>query len=134
STTSTRSSMTTGLKTVNSLLGPRTAQTTMPACECLTGGARSTAPNVAQSPSGAWMSWLDTLSASVPETATEGIALAVASALASIAGELSADQEAESTAGESATTRAAASSGGLTEPIVMARKPFKLTVAANVLE
>ena len=87
STTSTRSSMTTGLKTLNSLLGPLTSQTTMPACECLTGGARSTAPNVEQSSSGAWMSWLDTLSASVPETATEGIVLAVTSALASIAGE-----------------------------------------------
>ena len=133
STTSTASSTTTALRTLNSLLGPITSQTTMPKCGCLLGGPSSPAPSVAPSSSDEWAKWLHTLSASVPATATEGIALAVASALAQVAGELSDAPAEASSAAPTATTGAAASRSAF-EPVIMARKPFKGTVAANVLE
>lgn len=133
STTSTASSTTIGLRTLSSLLGPLTSQTTMPECGCLLGGQTSPAPSVESPSSDEWASWLHTLSASVPETATEGIALAVASALASIADELSADQEGASSVGQTATTGVDERRSSL-EPIVMARKPLTGTIASNVLE
>lgn len=133
STTSTRSSTTTGLRTLNSLLGPLTSQTTTPACDCLTHGPRSSASNAANSSPVEWWSWLHILSASVPETAIEGIALAAASALAHLADDLSGGQEAGSSAPQPATTGAAANSSPAFEPIVVARKPLVGTVAANVL-
>ena len=133
STTSTASSTTTALRTLNSLLGPITSQTTMPKCGCLLGGPSSTAPSVALSSSDEWARWLHTLSASVPATATEGIALAVASALAQVAGELSDAPAGASSATQTATTGAAASRSAF-EPIVLARKPLaEKTVARNVL-
>ena len=132
STTSTASSTTTALRTLSSLLGPITSQTTMPRCGCLLAGPSSPAPSAASSSSDEWAKWLHTLSASVPATATEGIALAVASALASIADELSDAQAAASSAARTATTEAAASRSAF-EPVVVARKPFKGTLAANVL-
>lgn len=133
STTSTASSTTTALRTLNSLLGPITSQTTMPKCGCLLGGPSSPAPSVASSSSDEWARWLHTLSASVPATATEGIALAVASALAQVAGERSDAQAEASSAPPTATTGAAASRSAF-EPVVVARKPFPGTVANNVLE
>ena len=133
STTSTASSTTTALRTLNSLLGPITSQTTMPKCGCLLGGPSSPAPSVASSSSDEWARWLHTLSASVPATATEGIALAVASALAQVAGELSDAPAGASSATQTATTGAAASRSAF-EPIVLARKPLaEKTVARNVL-
>lgn len=132
STTSTASSTTTALRTLNSLLGPITLQTTMPKCGCLLGGPSSPAPSVASSSSDEWARWLHTLSASVPATATEGIALAVASALAQVAGELS-DAQAEASSASSTATTGAAASRSAFEPVVVARKPFKGTVASNVL-
>ena len=133
STTSTASSTTTALRTLNSLLGPITSQTTMPKCGCLLGGPSSPAPSVASSSSDEWARWLHTLSASVPATATEGIALAVASALAQVAGELSDAPAGASSATQTATTGAAASRSAF-EPVVLARKPLaEKTVARNVL-
>jgi len=133
STTSTASSTTTALRTLNSLLAPITSQTTMPPCGCLHAGQPSSAQNVKQGSTGEWTSWLGTLRRSVPETATEGIALSVSSALASIAAELSSGPEAESSAGPTAITGAPGRVSPASEPIVVARKPFAGTVAANVL-
>jgi DNA modification methylase len=133
STTSTRSSTTTGLRILNSLLAPITSATTMPRCWCLTSGQTSHAKSAGRVSDVEWENWLHTLSASAPESATEGIALAVASALADTAASLSDDQAAESSALPSATTAAPASGSPAFEPIVVARKPLVGTVAANVL-
>lgn len=132
-TTSTASSTTTALRTLNSLLAPITSPTTMPACGCLHGGLSSAAESAASGSSDAWARWTATLSRSVPETATEGIALAASSALASIAADLLSDPGAESSADPTATTRAAGRVSPAREPIVVARKPLSGTVAANVL-
>ena len=132
STTSTASSTTTALRTLNSLLAPITSQTTMPPCGCLLGGLGSTAESAESSSTDEWASWLHTLSASAPESATEGIALAAASVCAQVAESLSADLGAGSSAAPTATTGADAS-GNRFEPVVVARKPLSGTVAANVL-
>jgi hypothetical protein len=133
STTSTKSSTTTGLRILNSLLAPITSPTTMPACECLHGGPSSPAPNVASDSNGDWSKWTHTLSASVPESVSYATASAVHNALASIADELSTAQEAASTADPTATTRAASNAARPAfEPVVVARKPLSGTVAANV--
>jgi site-specific DNA-methyltransferase (adenine-specific) len=76
---------------------------------------------------------MHTLSASVPESAIDGIALVVASALAPIAASLSGDQAAASSADPTATTEADARNSVSHEPIVVARKPLVGTVAGNVL-
>jgi hypothetical protein len=145
-TTSTKSSMTTGLRILNSLLAPLTSQITMPACECLRRGRSSAAPSVESSSSADWSNWLHTLSRSVPESVTESTARAVESALAAIAAEVSADQAADDSALVSATTSTGTrTAGGISapiggssaafEPVVVARKPLAAgTVAANVLE
>jgi DNA modification methylase len=133
STTSTVSSTTTALRTLNSLLAPITSPTTTPACGCLHGGPSSAAPSAASGSSDAWSSWLDTLSRSVPETATEGIALAASSALASIAADLSSGPAAASSADPAATARADERRSPAREPIVVARKPLASTVVGNVL-
>ena len=133
STTSTASSTTTALRTLSSLLAPITSQTTMPPCGCLLGGPASTAASAGSSSTDEWASWLHTLSASAPESATEGIALAAASVCAQVAESLSVDLGAGSSAAQTATTGADASSSPAFEPIVVARKPLSGTVAANVL-
>lgn len=107
----------------------------MPACECLTAGQSSYAPNAESNSSAGWANWLHTLSASAAGTVIETTAVAVCNALVSIVDSLSIDQAAASTALPTATTRAELSSGRPSfEPIVVARKPFKGTVAANVQE
>ena len=133
STTSTESSTTTGLRTLKSLLAPITSQTTMPRCGCLVDGGQSSAANAASTSSDEWSNWMHTLSASVPESAIDGIALVVASALAPIAASLSGDQAAASSADPTATTEADARNSVSHEPIVVARKPLVGTVASNVL-
>jgi hypothetical protein len=132
-TTSTASSTTTALRTLNSLLAPITSQTTMPPCGCLLGGSASTVASVESSSTDEWASWLHTLSASAPESAIEGIAVAAASVCAQVAESLSDDLEAGSSAAPSATTGADASSSPAFEPVVVARKPLSGTVASNVL-
>lgn len=77
---------------------------------------------------------MHTLSASVPESAIEGIALAVASALAHVAESPSVDLGAGSSADVRATAGADANSSPAFEPIVVARKPLVGNVASNVLE
>lgn len=134
-TTSMKSSTTTGLRTLNSLLAPVISLNTMPACECLLAGRSSRAPSVASSSSEEWDKWTRTLSVSAPASAIEGIALAVRGALAAIADDFSSDLP-ESIAQQTATTGAGSSKGSHAfEPIVVARKPLgEKTVAANVLE
>lgn len=134
-TTSMKSSTTTGLRTLNSLLAPVISLNTMPACECLLAGRSSRAPSVASSSSEEWDKWTRTLSVSAPASAIEGIALAVRGALAAIADDFSSDLP-ESIAQQTATTGAGSSKGSHAfEPIVVARKPLgEKTVAANVLK
>ena len=134
-TTSTRSSTTTALKTLCSLLAPLTSPNTMPPCACLTDGRSSDAMSVGSSSSDEWARWMHTLSASAPESATEPIGRAVASALADIAASLSGDLEAGSSAAGSATpTTVENEPSGSIDHITLARKPLEGTVAANVLE
>lgn len=132
-TTSTRSSTTTGLKILNSLLAPTISLTTMPACECLHAGQQSNALSADDDSTDEWAKWLHTQSATAQEPAIESTAVAVCNALASIAESLFIDQAAESTAQPSATTKAAGR-GSAFEPIVVGRKPLAGTVATNVLE
>jgi DNA modification methylase len=134
STTSTKSSMTTGLRTLSSLLGPLTSQTTTPANETPASGPASNAPSAAAGSIADWESWTRTLRRSVPESATEGIALAAASLLAPLAESSSDDRAAGSTAAPTATTGAASRGSAAHEPIVVARKPLIGTVAQNVTE
>ena len=134
-TTSTRSSTTTALKTLCSLLAPLTSPNTMPPCACLTDGRSSDAMSVGSSSSDEWVRWMHTLSASVPESATEPIGRAVASALADIAASLSGDLEAGSSAAGGATpTTVENEPSGSIDHITLARKPLEGTVAANVQE
>ena len=134
-TTSTRSSTTTALKTLCSLLAPLTSPNTMPPCECLTDGRPSDAMSAGSSSSDEWARWMHTLSASAPESATEPIGRAVASALADIAASLSGDLEAGSSAAGSATpTTVENEPSGSIDHITLARKPLEGTVAANVQE
>lgn len=132
-TTSTRSSTTTGLKILNSLLAPTISLTTMPACECLRAGQQSNALSADDDSTDEWAKWLHTQSATAQEPAIESTAVAVCNALASIAESLFIDQAAESTAQPSATTKAAGR-GSAFEPIMVGRKPLAGTVAANVLQ
>lgn len=131
-TTETKSSTTTALKILNSSLGPITSRTTTHPNEKPQHGELFSAMSAGQDSSGDWSNYLHTLSATVPETAIDGIALAAESALADIAESLSASPEAAHTARPGATTKADASPKS--EPIILARKPFTATVAANVLE
>ena len=133
STTSMRSSTTTALRTLNSLLAPLTSPDTMPPCECLTHGDESHVPSAASSSTGAWAKWIDTLSASAPATAIAQIAPVVASLLADTAAQLSGDPVAEPTARPAATTGADVRVSPEAEPIILARKPLTGTVASNVL-
>ena len=105
----------------------------MPPCECLLSGSASTVASVESSSTDEWANWLHTLSASAPESAIEGIAVAAASVCAQVAESLSDDLEAGSSAAPSATTGADASSSPAFEPVVVARKSLAGTVAANVL-
>lgn len=132
STTSTRSSTTTVLRTLNSLLAPLISQITTQASETLRGGLLLPVPSAADHSSAAWENWTRTLRRSVPESATEGIALAVASLLVDTVGECSDAPAAGLTADPAATTTVGGSSTAF-EPIVVGRKPLIGTVAANVL-
>lgn len=131
STTSTASSTTTALRTLRSLLAPLTSQTTTPPCGCLRPGPASPAGSAASSSTADWSRWLHTLSASAPVSAIEGIALAVASALATVAESLSTARP-DGSAVPTATTGVDARRSAF-EPVVVARKPLSGTVAANVL-
>jgi len=134
-TTETKSNMTTASRILSSLLDPGTSPSTMPACACLLDGLQSNAQNADESSRGAWEKWLHTQNATVPETAIEGIALAVESVLAHAAVSLSGGPEAASSAESSATPRADENPSPAFEPIVVARKPLgEKTVAANVLK
>lgn len=134
SITSTASSTTTVLRTLKSLLAPVTSLTTMPPCGCLRDEVPLPARSVEKVSSGDWLSWLDTLRVSVPETAIGPIALTVESALADVAVQLSGDQGEGSIAAQSATTKTDENLCPRHEPIVLARKPLIGTVAANVVE
>jgi DNA modification methylase len=124
STTSTATSPTTVLRTLNSCLSPVISASTMPPCGCLRDGSSSPAATAASSSSDEHMSWLATLRRSVPESAIGPLAQSVAGVCAAIAADPSGDQEAASTAPDPAITRPAGSADW--EPIVMARKPGPL--------
>jgi DNA modification methylase len=103
-TTSTESSTTIALRTLNSLLAPLTSLSTMPKCGCLLDGQPSLAPNAGAASSDEWAKWRCTLSVSAHESVIEGIALAALNVLASIVADLSSGLAAASTAHPSATT------------------------------
>ena len=135
SITETRSSMIIASRILNSLLDPDTSRIIMPQCECLLDGRRSDVLSADESSSDAWVSSLRILSASVPETAIEGTALAVESVLVHIAASLSVVPEEEGSAASNATAKVDGNPNSAFEPIVVARKPLReKTVATNVLK
>lgn len=88
-----------------------------------------------ESSSDEWARWMHTLSASAPESATEPIGRAVASALADIAASLSGDLGAGSSAAGGATpTTVENEPSGSIDHITLARKPLDGAVAENVLK
>lgn len=97
------------------------------------GGIWWSAPNAGPSSSAGGWSCKPTPTHIAAERATSEIVARASRELARIAGQLSAQSEGptRSSAGESATTPAVAPDH---RPIVMARKPFRGSVAANVLE
>jgi DNA modification methylase len=145
STTAMASSTTTALRTLSSSLSPVTSISTMPRCGCLPAGGSWNAGAAASASSEEWGRWLDTLRHSVPAPAIRQLAMSVEGVLVAVADDLLSAWVAieGSTAPATATTDGAANTPDTTRrptdsraesrPIVMARKPLRGTVAANVL-
>lgn len=135
STTSTASNMTTGLRTLNSLLAPLISPNTMPVYRCLHAGKASHVRSAENSSSGEWVNWLGTLRHSVLDDAIGPIARVVASVLANIVAECFGAPAGASSALADATPTTGQNTHDQRsnwEPIILARAPLDGTIAANV--